>query len=325
MLPLRPMPTRAPTCPCFRPAVVLIAALGSLVLSSVGCRDGTGTVQVFLLPEDTITQGIDPGPDPDNMKDGWAARYSRFLVVVGNVRASSTMDSSARLGDPQTYLIDLIAAGSNGVTIDTFTGVEAIRFDRFGYDLVPPTADTVVTGAASADDLAFMLQNGYSIYFEGTLFKADGMSCRPGDPSQCTAEPSVSFRWGLPIATAFDDCGSSDTDLGFAVPSGGTTAIKPTLHGDHIFFNAIPHGTVEPQNRLGQWLADADLDHDGETTLDELRQSRAIDLFPVASYDLSGAPSGIVIATGYDFVNAQLRGIGHFNGDGDCATRTVLK
>jgi hypothetical protein len=302
-----------------------MAAWLVLLPSLAGCGGpGTGGLQVFVVPEDSITTGVDSGTDPSSIQDGWTARYSRFLVVIGNLRAWRSADPTDRIDDPRSYVIDLFAAGQNGVVLNSFTGLTASRWDKVGYDLLPPDASTVVTDAATAGDLALMMQGGYSVYFEGTITKSDGQHCDPTDPTMCVPDPKVSFKWGFPIATAFDDCGSSDTDLGFAVPSGGTAAIKPTIHGDHIFFNAIPHGSVEPQKRLAQWMANADLDANGELTIDELKQSRASDLFPPADYDLSGSPV-LPIVNGYDVVNAQLRGIGHFNGDGDCSTRTVLK
>lgn len=63
-----------------------------------------------------------------------------------------------------------------------------------------------------------------------------------------------------------------------------------------------------------QWIADADLDHDGETTLAELQKIKASDLF-AADYDLSDAPFEIV--TAYDFAEAQALTLGR-NSYGDC-------
>lgn len=45
----------------------------------------------------------------------------------------------------------------------------------------------------------------------------------------------------------------------------------------------------EIMKRYAQWIANADLDRNGETTLDELRASRASDLLPSDKYNLSSA------------------------------------
>jgi hypothetical protein len=127
----------------------------------------------------------------------------------------------------------------------------------------------------------------------------------------------------LPIGTSYDDCGPEMGDAGFAVPTGGSAQIKPTIHGDHWFFNHIPHGSAEITKRFAQWVANCDLNHDGETTIDELKMVKAPDVFPAKDYDLSG---GLVTpTTAYDFLVAEAHSLGHFNGDGDCAKRAVIK
>ena len=68
--------------------------------------------------------------------------------------------------------------------------------------------------------------------------------------SDCVAAHQIKFKWGLAGGTSYDDCGSGTGDSGFAIPSAGTTSIKPTIHGDHWFFSGIPHGSVEITNRL---------------------------------------------------------------------------
>ena len=113
-----------------------------------------------------------------------------------------------------------------------------------------------------------------------------------------------------------------DGIAGFAVPAAGATQIKPTIHGDHWFFNDITAG-AEIVKRRAQYIADCDLNHDGETTLEELKQVSAAEVFPSPMYDLSGSFSG-PIETAYDYVLAQARTLGDFQGDGECPTRKVL-
>ena len=147
-------------------------------------------------------------------------------------------------------------------------------------------------------------------------------SAQFGMTTTCVAAPRITFRWGLPAGTSFDDCATEDGFTGFAVPEGGTAQVKPTIHGDHWFFNNITSG-AEQTKRLAQYIADCDLDMNGETTRDELKQAKAADVLPSSNYNLSGALTGS-INTAFDYVLAQARTLGDFQGDGECPTRKVL-
>ena len=97
--------------------------------------------------------------------------------------------------------------------------------------------------------------------------------------------------------------------------------VKPTIHGDHWFFSNLTEG-VELTDRYAQWIANADLDRNGETTISELRNVPKGQAFPAALYSLSGAL--IPIENAYDYLEAQARTLGDFQGDGECPSRTVL-
>jgi hypothetical protein len=292
----------------------LLALTALLTTPLAGCAEATGSAQIFVQPEDTVSEGLNPGSDVENIKDGWAVTYDRFLVAIGNVRASRS-DSDETLSDPAVYVLDLRGAPPGGYVIKSFEDVPAARWDRFGFDLpnakqgatsLPPTSDA---------DLELMVSNGYSVYVEGNITKCPiGGACDPAS--------EVTFRWGLAAGTAFDDCATEDGFTGFAVPEGGTAQVKPTIHGDHWFFNNITSG-AELTERYAQYIADCDLDMNGETTLDELKQAKASDVLPSEKYNLSGALTGPV-STAFDYVLAQASTLGDFQGDGECPTRRVL-
>ncbi|AUX25740.1 hypothetical protein SOCEGT47_062890 [Sorangium cellulosum] len=296
-------------------ALALVAGCGD----DGGATSETGTVQVFVEPEDTIPEGLDPGTGEENIADGWRVTYERFLVTVGNVRAARS-DAEETLGDPSVFVLDLKNAPATRYVIAEFEGVSAVRWDRFGFDLpnaregvkaLPPTTDA---------DVALMVEGGYSVFFEGVIEKEGGESCPPpGDA--CVPAERVRFSWGLSAGTSFDDCATEDGLTGFNVPTSGTIAVKPTIHGDHWFFNNITAG-VELTERYAQYIADSDRDGDGETTIEELKRVNAADVFG-AEYNLAGALGG-PIETAYDYVVAQARTLGDFQGDGECPTREVL-
>lgn len=301
---------------------LIVAIITSLPLV-VGCGSGaSGRVQVFVEAEDTIPEGLDPGDGEEDIVDGWRVEYTRFLAVVGNFRAGQSGDASAALVDPAVYVVDLLNLPVGGFVMTEFDDVDAVRWDRVGYDLPNATDVAEPADGTAAADRDFMVTGGYSLYIEGKLLKADGQSCLPTDPTDCQPAPEVRFAWGLAAGTSYDDCAPQTGDAGFAVPSGGTAQVKPTIHGDHWFFTNITQG-AEITERRAQWVADADLDRDGETTLDELKQVKAADLFrSELGYTVTGAQ--IPVITAHDYLEAQVRTLGDFQGEGECPTRRIL-
>ena len=293
-------------------------------LFAVGCGsdgDARGTVVVFVEPEDSIPEGVEPGTGDEQIVDGWKVDYSAFTIVIGNLRAGRSADSSASLRDPSLTMVNLLDVPGGGLVLHTFDDVAAVRWDRFGFDLAKATAEVGRADGVSDAEFARLVSAGASLHVAGTITKPGGQSCKPGDAKDCVAAAQIRFDWLLAVPTSFDDCAPPTGDAGFAVPAGGTVQIKPTIHGDHWFFSNVTQG-AEITTRRGQWLADADLDRDGETTLQELAATKAATLFPAGSYNLSGAL--VPIVTGLDFVQAQARTLGDFQGEGECPTRKAL-
>jgi len=256
------------------------------IAAAAGCGgDGTGAAQIFVEPEDSIPMGIAAGDGEENIRDGWTVTYDRFLVVIGNVRASRS-DSGEQIGDPGVYVLDLKKAPAEGYVIASFDEIAAVRWDRFGFDLSNAKTGDKALSPTSDADASFMITNKYSLYIEGTISKPGGQSCPPGQ--MCRVAEKIAFRWGLPAGTSFDDCATEDGLAGFAVPADGSAQVKPTIHGDHWFFSNFTGG-AELTTRRAQYIADSDLDGDDETTLDELRQVKAADVFPTKDYNLSGS------------------------------------
>ena len=305
--------------PCSLAPSLLTATLFALALG--GCSgEGAGTAQIFVEPEDTITHGLQAGVENENIHDGWTVTYSRFVVVVGHVRASRS-DTMEKVTDPVVRVLDLLRAPASGYVVAELADLGAARWDRFGFDLPNATKEAIPLAPTTEADAALMIENGYSIYFDGEMTNPTPPTCPPGKMC-CKAGTPITFRWGFPAGTSFDDCSSSDGIAGFAVPSGGTIPVKPTIHGDHWFFNNFTSG-VELTERRAQYIADADADGNCETTLKELRNYKAADAFPIPAYNLSGALGG-PIHSAYDYVLAETRTLGHFQGDGECPTRAVL-
>jgi hypothetical protein len=176
-----------------------------------------------------------------------------------------------------------------------------------------------------------MRTHRFSVYFAATLTKVDGESClraAGGGQSDCVAAPEITFAFGLASGTSYDDCSDEDDVPGFAVPSGGTVQVKPTIHGDHWFFDNITQG-AEITERQAQWIADADRSNAGHTsdglvTTAELQASPAGAFFPASlGYNLSGTLTPVT--SGLTFLEAQAHTLGDYQGEGECPTREVLE
>lgn len=298
---------------CRRERVALYAVTSVLMAVSAGCSSddgtsggGTGNVQIFVVPEDTVANGLEPGTDDEQVQDGWAITYDRYLVAIGNFRARRT-DTGEALSDPTVYVLDLKNAPTSGYVAKEFRDVAAARWDKFGYDIPNAKAGAKILPPTTQADADFMIQNRYSVYYEGSAEKG-------GD--------KITFKWGFSAGTSFDDCATPEGSPGFAVPSGGTVQVKPTLHGDHQYFDNVTQG-AEITTRRAEWIKTCDKDGNKELTLDELKTCDVVTALPSPPYDLAAVRDrdGDGKITVFDYVSTQMRTFGDYQGDGECPTR----
>jgi hypothetical protein len=291
-----------------------------LSLCSLAACGGTGTVQVFIAAEDTIPDGLEPGTGEENIQDGWKVTYDKFLLAIGNLRARRSAAPGEELSDPKVYVLDMKALPAGGYVLASFQAADQ-RWDKVGFDIPNASSAALKGDVTSQADYAMMVAGGYSVYFEATVEKAGGQSCRPTMPNDCVARERQTVKWGVKAGTAFDDCAPPMGDAGFAVPTGGAVQVKPTVHGDHWFFTNITQG-VEQTERRAQWIVDSDLNRDGDTTIEELKMVNAADVFESPTYNVSGAI--IPVNTAYDYLLAQASTLGDYQGEGECPTRKRL-
>lgn len=295
---------------CFMSAMTLACgnAEGSNnSMSSAG--DSISNVN-FLVAAGKGVFGIVPGTDAPDIADGWTVNYEKVLVTIGEVRAYS--DGEAFLGQT-SHFIDLMKVGARGTKVST-TEVFPGEYASLEFAILPP-ADASDLIEVTQTDHDIMLKNGYSIYIEGVMTSESGQSCSPADPTACVPAPMISFKWGLTTAARFANC------TGFSAPDELDTEVVLTLPMDHWLFTSFA-AAAEDAPRRAQWIADADLDGDGETTLEELQAVAATDLFrPDLGYDLGAAP--IPITTAHDFLEAHVRTLGISSATG-CRTATAV-
>lgn len=57
-----------------------------VALALGGCGGPTGELTVLLDAEDSISGGLDPGASDEAVVDGWAVRFSKYVMSIGNLR-----------------------------------------------------------------------------------------------------------------------------------------------------------------------------------------------------------------------------------------------
>ncbi len=302
------------------------------LLGILACGDdsGGGTLTVAIEAEDSITSGLDPGAEVENIQDGWQVRFESYIAVLGDIHLNFATDATTEAHAEQLYAVDLTSVPQNGLALWTVPALKAGDWN-FSYalgdgSLAEPHASVSEEAFAqiSEQDLTYMIT--------GTLSKTDGESCPPNSLAEpgsatpvgtnaggdhCYTNAAVKFSISLNAETHYTFCGLDDAKS-FNMPTAGTQHVAITIHGDHMFFNGFPEGDEGGTLRLAQWLADCDLNLDGQVDMDELAQIAPADLSELDDrYQLGG--SSIELDTMQDYVKAQLKTQGHIQGEGECA------
>lgn len=313
-----------------------IFALGTVsLLALVGCSSdsggGSGELSVILEAEDTIAGGLEAGDEVENIKDGWQARYEKFVVTVGDIDVHLATDEAVEAEDDRLFVVDLKSVPASGLPLWNLSGLRAGRWE-FNYATSGAAHDASRHASVAASDFDRMVTADATYLISGTLSKAGGVSCpppslaRPGASRStksnaaghaCYDNPSVRFEFLASAETQFGPC-ELDGVPGFSIAEGSTQTVAATIHGDHIFFNGFPEGDEGGVVRLAQWLADCDLNLDGNVTRAELEAIAPSALGEIdARYQLGGAPI-TPLTNMWTYVTGQLKTQGHMNGEGEC-------
>lgn len=307
---------------------------GPLVTLPIGCDGagvGEGELTVLLEAEDTILDGLDPGDGPEAIRDGWQVRFSKYVVAIGDIDLHLSTDHDVSAEAPEIHAVDLTKVPAAGLSLWELPQLRAGRWE-IAYSTAHAGEATRHDSVDEADFAA--MQAADSTYLvAATLTNPSGVSCPPPSRASipdgavavsinaaghdCYAATSIAFEIGADAETAYGPC-EIDGTPGVSIPDGGTQTVAATIHGDHLFFNGFPEGAEGGTLRLAQWWADSDLDLDGTVTQAELESLSPSDLVELDErYQLGGSPI-TPLANMYDYVRAQLKSQGHFQGEGEC-------
>lgn len=272
--------------------------------------EGTGSLEVVVEAEGSITGGIAAAPPTGGFADGWSIAYERFLVNVGHVSIAASQGLAAVV--PAVWadgdrVFDLTSTTAH--TMFLVNDTPATRYDRVSFRSVPTSAGTTFEDSISPGDRAAML--GASTWI--TVVAARGAE-------------RVRIDWRFADAFEYHDCeGPPDRPgSGTVVSPGARTTLRLTFHGDHWFWQSLG---VEGSTVRFDPIAHADTavppyhgNGDGETTLEELAEVLLADV-PAADGEFN--PEGRPVSTLADFMRWTSGTNGHIDGDGVCVARTL--
>ncbi len=270
--------------------------LGTVLFLGCGGEEyfGTGSVSFATWGEDYIEKEI----PASEFADGWTVKFTKFLVVIGDVRVE---DATGVVGGKmeERKLFDHHAPGVKPVI--TFNNLAAKPWTDVSYSIRQASMSTVLAEGAAAADLTMMSDMGYAVYVEGSAEKG---------------AVKKTFRWGFTPPTVYAQC-SGDKDgreiKGVLVTNGGTDDVELTIHGDHFFYDDLQ--SPDAVLRFDA-IAATDADNDGEVTLAELTQKKLTDIEPSSGGYGTGSAANINDLGA--FVTGLSRTLGHFRGEGEC-------
>ncbi|NTX07654.1 hypothetical protein [Myxococcus sp. CA040A] len=272
--------------------------LGLSCLGLVACSDGTGNVTFTTYGEDYIEKEIPAAVGEEaGFVDGWTVRFSKFVVVLSEVKVQTQDDVAAQ--QTQARVFDVHKPGP--VVVESFKDLDAREWDDISYAIAPVAS--AVAGNADAQDVERMKTEGLSLLVVGTATKG-------GVTKQ--------FDWGFKTNTLYERCESPELGAGVTVPKDGEETVQLTIHGDHLFFDDLQSPDAKMRfdamaaaDRLG--IAGPD----GVVTLEELATVDLTEL-PAEQYGTGGAGN---VRNLRDFVTALVRTAGHFRGEGECSPK----
>ncbi|MDQ3031039.1 MAG: hypothetical protein M3Y87_01375 [Myxococcota bacterium] len=297
-----------------------------VVLVLAGCGDATastGTLQFQLEAEDTITEGLEAGTADEQVVDGWTVTFDRYIVAAGHVEVEG--NGPTHLHGEDEIVVDLAQLPDGGLTLTTFEDAATGAWPEVFWETPAADAEAERHSSVSEADFDRMVAGGCTYLIVGTLTNPSGQRCVRGDATMCTPVTSIDFDLCVPAPTVFGPC-ESDTGIeGVVVADGATTTANFTIHGDHLFFNGFPNGAEGSVVRRAQWMVNADVDGDGTVTQADLESIGASDLGQLLPSDLGDGMPGFALAAppiplddAWDYVVAQLKTQGHFQGEGEC-------
>jgi hypothetical protein len=281
-------------------ASLTMVSLAPMAMS--GCTGGEGALSLVATGEEAAVDGF----AATQFADGWTIEFDRYLVSFGRLTLADATGESGLESD-EVYVVDLHAGP---IELDRFDGLVAQRWDRFGFEVVPPSADATVIGDVDDADVQRMRDEGYAYWIVGRASKGD---------------VELTFSWGLASPTRNADCtnGIDDTQ-GVVIRNSGTTTAEITFHLEHLFWTSL--GTDEAELRFDAIAAMADAEGNidfaalADQNLSDLRDAEGNPLVDGEGSPVVYDPASVPLPADdlREFILAAVATQAHLNGNGLC-------
>ena len=115
----RPRNPASPSRPHARAGLLCTCTCACAGLLTLGCggETGTGSLTALIEAEDVITDGIEAGQGPENIRDGWSVSFSRYIAVVGALDLHRSSNASVDAEAPDSFAVDLVQVPAAGLAL----------------------------------------------------------------------------------------------------------------------------------------------------------------------------------------------------------------
>jgi hypothetical protein len=265
---------------------ILVFALASAL--AMGCGSAEEGVLTLTLSGSDATTG--DGALAETV-DGWTLTFDRALVTLDSVELGRA-GKDPTLTHPASLVWDVtVSAGEAGGHPLLAGIVPAGTYDTLAFRIW--RAQGATTGGNVDDNTAkLMLQNGYSVYVQGTATRG---------------EEEVAFSWGFTQTTNYSDCA-----LAADLPDGAEAVLGIEVAIERIFRDALGSGSGDADGGLRfDPIAGADSDGDGVVTAGELSER------PVETAD-GYSPAAADLDSLWALLGTQVHDIVRVQGGGTC-------
>ena len=179
---------------------------GLLLSTLTACSASpAGNASISLEAEETITDGLVPGTDLENIVDGWTVTFDQFVVAIGHVHVGQQASGfEAHVED--THVIDLTALPATGFELAAFEGIPTGDYDMVEFETPAATAAAIRHESVSQADFDAMVAGGCTYLIAGSITNPEGERCPPGGACAPVDADGISFRFCIPAETAFGPC-----------------------------------------------------------------------------------------------------------------------
>lgn len=247
--------------------------LALVCLVPLGCR---GDFELHAYGEAFVEAGI----PAEEVSDGWAIRFSEFVVSIGEV----SVDGPERRALPGWYVFDLTRPSEGqGHSLDTITAPFG-DYETLRYRIGEP--GDRAGGNATPSQIAHLADRKAALHVVGAATKGDR---------------TVALDWTFPISFGHKCRMTARVD---GNDKGGA---ELTIHADHLLLDDLgPHGVI-----AFDLIAGADSDDDGLVSPAELAN---VNILVEERYQTGGQD----IRDLWTFIGNLALTLGHVNGEGGC-------